>query len=150
MVDEISMPIKEKDRKDIEAIISSACSGRDTCPIKDVLASFGDKWSLHVLLSLGQQQQLRFNALRASIYGISQRMLTVTLRSLQRDGLVCRVHAEESSRAEYRLTELGESLLKQLLPLAKWAESNLKQVMKARKQYERNLHKPQNKNIGDT
>ena len=124
------MPIKRNDRNLIEVILPSAGRSKNTCPIKDVLASFGDKWSLLVLLSLGKQRQLRFNALRICIDGISQRMLTVTLRSLERDGLVCRIQGEETVRAEYKLTELGESLLKQLLPLAKWAKGNLKYVMK--------------------
>uniref|UniRef100_UPI0003B77DC8 winged helix-turn-helix transcriptional regulator n=1 Tax=Pseudochrobactrum sp. AO18b TaxID=1201036 RepID=UPI0003B77DC8 len=83
-----------------------------TCPIREVLDRVGDTWSLLVILNL-QQGTIRFNALRRLIEGISQRMLTVTLRSLERDGLVLRtVRPTSPPEVEYSLTALGLSLAK--------------------------------------
>ncbi|MHA6248091.1 winged helix-turn-helix transcriptional regulator [Pontibacter sp. CAU 1760] len=108
------------------------------CPVKDILARFGDKWSMYAILKLGQEERLRFNELKHLITGISQRMLTVTLRSLEEDGLVSRtVYPEIPPRVEYRLTELGQSLLQQLLRLADWATVNLGEIQEARRRYNR-------------
>ncbi len=106
------------------------------CPVKDILARFGDKWSMYAILKLGQEECLRFNELKNMISGISQRMLTVTLRSLEEDGLVSRtVYPEIPPRVEYRLTDLGQSLLVQLLQLADWATGNLSEIQEARRRY---------------
>jgi DNA-binding HxlR family transcriptional regulator len=135
------MPITNKERKRIAAVFSGACSKKKLCPVKDIMASYGDKWSIYTVLLLGLHQKMRFNELRTAISGISQRMLTVTLRSLQEDGIVCRsVYPEIPPRVEYCLTELGESLLKQLLQLASWAEENFEAILKARKIYEKEHH----------
>lgn len=108
------------------------------CPIKDILARFGDKWSIYTILTLGKQERLRFNELRSQINGVSQRMLTVTLRSLEEDGLVSRqVYPEIPPRVEYSLTPLGQSLLLQLLSLADWAKGHLDQIVAARDRYSR-------------
>ena len=113
-------------RKKIEAI----------CPVKDIMARYGDKWSMHTILLLGRQHSLRFSELKASIDGISQRMLTVTLRVLQEDGLIERtVYAERPPRVEYALTPLGESLLEQLVDLSEWALKHKDEIQKARKQF---------------
>ena len=115
-------------RKKIEAI----------CPVKDIMARYGDKWSMHTILLLGRQHSLRFSELKASIDGISQRMLTVTLRVLQEDGLIERtVYAERPPRVEYALTVLGESLLEQLVDLSEWALKHQDEIQKARKQFAR-------------
>ncbi|WP_187261410.1 winged helix-turn-helix transcriptional regulator [Pontibacter beigongshangensis] len=106
------------------------------CPIKDILGRFGDKWSIYTILMLGREEKLRFNELKGLISGISQRMLTVTLRSLEEDGLVTRtVYPEIPPRVEYRLTELGQGLLLQLLQLADWAKLHIQEILDARQRY---------------
>lgn len=91
------------------------------CPLRDVLDRVGDKWSVLVVLYLSEGTH-RFAALRRRIDGISQRMLTETLRHLERDGLVRRtVYPEVPVRVEYALTELGCTLIKPIEGLAAWA-----------------------------
>ena len=81
------------------------------CPIRDILSRLGDKWSLLVLTTLYSNGTMRFNDIQRSLGDISQRMLTVTLRSLEADGLVHReVYPEVPPRVEYALTEMGESI----------------------------------------
>src|SRR5262245_14596110 len=83
--------------------------GEGGCPIREVLDRIGDTWSVLVIINL-KAQPMRFNALKRMIEGISQRMLTVTLRSLERDGLVLRtVRPTTPPEVEYSLTELGLS-----------------------------------------
>ena len=78
-----------------------------------------------------------------SIHGISQRMLTVTLRNLERDGLLTRqVYPEIPPRVEYQLTELGRSLLFQLIGLSEWASANMQQVLDARERYDEKVNLP--------
>lgn len=130
------MSVTPKEKELLASVFSGACSQRKVCPVKDIMASFGDKWSMYTILLLGQHQKMRFNELRTAISGISQRMLTVTLRSLEDDGIVSRtIYPEIPPRVEYELTELGESLLRQLLQLATWAEENFGKIMKARKKH---------------
>jgi len=132
------MAIPANEREQIAAVFSGTCSQKKLCPVKDIMAGYGDKWSMYTVLLLGQHQRLRFNELRSGIKGISQRMLTVTLRSLEEDGIVSRtIYPEVPPRVEYQLTDLGESLLRQLLQLASWAEENVEVIMKARKRYEK-------------
>jgi DNA-binding HxlR family transcriptional regulator len=131
------MPLEQEQKEKIGAVFSGACSQKKICPVKDILARYGDKWSLHAILLLGQYQKIRFNELRARIEGISQRMLTVTLRSLEEDGIVSRtVYPEIPPRVEYELTTLGEGLAKKLVQLATWAEENFTEIIKARKKYQ--------------
>ena len=132
------MAVSSKDCERIQKALHGACSGKNICPVKDIMAGYGDKWSMYAVLLLGQKRKMRFNELRTSIDGISQRMLTVTLRSLEEDGIVSRtLYPEIPPRVEYQLTQLGESLLRQLLPLATWAEEHFEEIMKARKLYEK-------------
>jgi DNA-binding HxlR family transcriptional regulator len=136
MLNQPPMPVTQKEREKINAIFSGACSKKNVCPVKDIMASYGDKWSMYTVLLLGQHQKLRFKELRAGINGISQRMLTVTLRSLEEDGIVSRkLFAGVPPHMEYQLTPLGEGLLKQLLQLANWAEENFGEILKARKKH---------------
>ncbi|MGI8635975.1 MAG: winged helix-turn-helix transcriptional regulator [Segetibacter sp.] len=124
----------------IDDILNGRCRDKHTCPVKDIMASYTDKWSLYALLLLGQKKKLRFNQLRSLVNGISQRMLTVTLRSLEKDGLVARyICPELPQKVEYSLTALGQSLLQQLLALATWAKDNVETIMKARTKFERSL-----------
>lgn len=130
------MPVSKQDCKRIAQIFSGPCSQKNLCPVKDIMARYGDKWSMYTVLLLGQYQRMRFNELRCGIRGISQRMLTVTLRSLEEDGIVSRtIYPEIPPRVEYQLTDLGEGLLKQLLELASWADAHSQEIIKARKKY---------------
>jgi len=107
------------------------------CPVRDIMDRFGDKWSLLAILNLGYSGKIRFNELKGKIEGISQRMLTVTLRSLERDGLITRkIYAEVPPRVEYELTSLGQSLLQKIWELAQWASGSMEDIVIARKEYD--------------
>lgn len=102
------------------------------CPIREVLDRVGDTWSILVILNL-QPASMRFNALKRAIEGISQRMLTVTLRSLERDGLVSRtVRPTTPPEVEYALTGLGLSLAVPIAALGAWAAGNRDNLRSAR------------------
>lgn len=102
------------------------------CPVRHVMAQVGDKWSILVLTGL-KQARMRFSQLKRTIPDISQRMLTKTLRSLERDGLVLRtVTPTVPPRVDYELTDLGRSLVKMLEPVAQWSLENREAVAKAR------------------
>ena len=102
------------------------------CPIRDVLSRLGDKWSMLVLITLHTNGTMRFSDIHKTIADVSQRMLTVTLRTLESDGLVKRkVYAEVPPRVEYSLTALGRSLKPILDVMKSWGEeykSSLKQM----------------------
>ncbi|WP_207425518.1 helix-turn-helix domain-containing protein [Pedobacter sp. SYSU D00535] len=105
------------------------------CPISDVIDRISDKWSVHAIIVLGKSDKLRFGEMMKKIHGVSQRMLTVTLRHLEQDGLVTRtVYPEIPPRVEYQLTELGRSLLVQLMHLSDWATENMTHIFEARRQ----------------
>lgn len=105
---------------------------------REILARIGDKWSVCVIHSLGETQTLRFNALRSQLGGISQRMLTVTLRALERDGMVSRkVYSEVPPRVEYSLTPLGATLRRLVYELVAWSTEHLPEVNAARTRYDR-------------
>ena len=106
---------------------------RDSCkPVADILMRIGDKWSVLIVVVLGNGPK-RFNELRRLIKGISQRMLTLTLRNLERDGLVTRnVFATIPPRVDYELTALGRSLLLPISALGEWASANRTKVEAAR------------------
>jgi DNA-binding HxlR family transcriptional regulator len=96
--------------------------------ISTLLARIGDKWTVLVVQTLGEGSK-RFNELRREIPSVSQRMLTLTLRNLERDGLVNRtVTPTIPPRVDYELTELGQSLLKPILGLANWALDNIEAI----------------------
>jgi DNA-binding HxlR family transcriptional regulator len=108
----------------------------DCRAVSDVLARVGDKWSVLVVTRLGGGP-LRFNELRRSIGGISQRMLTLTLRGLERDGLITRtVFASVPPRVEYALTALGRDLLAPVSALGDWALRNQAKIARARDQFD--------------
>jgi DNA-binding HxlR family transcriptional regulator len=108
----------------------------DCRAVSDVLARVGDKWSVLVVTRLGGGP-LRFNELRRTIGGISQRMLTLTLRGLERDGLVTRsVFPTVPPRVEYGLTALGRDLLQPVSALGDWALRNQGKIAKAREQFD--------------
>lgn len=104
--------------------------------VREVLNRVGDKWSVLIVSLLGDRPK-RFNELRRTIEGISQRMLTLTLKGLERDGLVTRtVYPTIPLRVEYKLTRLGRTLLKPIQAIAKWAEKNRVQIQQARDRYD--------------
>src|SRR5438046_2386206 len=107
--------------------------GAAECPaIREVLSRVGDKWSVQVVALIGDGPR-RFNELRKSIEGISQRMLTLTLRNLERDGLVTRtVFPEIPPRVEYELTASGSALGKAVCAVWEWAIANAADVERAR------------------
>jgi DNA-binding HxlR family transcriptional regulator len=111
---------------------------KESCPaVRDVLNRIGDKWSVQIVALLGEGS-MRFSELRRSIEGISQRMLTLTLRGLERDGLVLRtVYAEIPPRVEYDLTKLGRTLLVPIQGLAEWAEENRTTIQDCRAGFDR-------------
>ncbi|UZR97399.1 winged helix-turn-helix transcriptional regulator [Chondrinema litorale] len=109
----------------------------EECPIRNVLDRIGNKWSLLVLLTLEEGEVLRFNEIHGYIASISQKMLSVTLKSLEADGLVKRtVYPQIPPKVEYELTSRAQSLLPHLHNLADWANSNMSDIMVSRKQFE--------------
>lgn len=125
-------------------VVKKAASGKmvtstqphPDCAVRGVLDRIGDKWSFLLVLSLTERPR-RFSELRRDISDISQQMLTETLRSLQRDGLIHReVFATTPPSVEYRLTELGKSLLDPMQRLVLWAESKQPAIKRAREKYD--------------
>lgn len=111
----------------------SVLANAPTCPIRNVLDSVGNKWSLLVMLSLHGRRR-RFMEVKRSIGEITQRVLTQTLRNLERDGYVGRqVHPTVPPAVEYWLTPLGESLLQPLGKLIEWANAHFDEVMASRR-----------------
>lgn len=107
------------------------------CPTRRALDRIGDKWSV-LIVGLLAQRTHRFAELRRSIEGISQKMLTQTLRSLERDGLLTRtIYAEVPLRVEYSLTPMGRTLVEPIQAVVAWAEDHITQVEAARRKYER-------------
>jgi DNA-binding HxlR family transcriptional regulator len=105
--------------------------------VNSVLARVGDKWSVLVIVLLGDGPK-RFNEMKRLVGGISQRMLTLTLRGLERDGLVTRtVFPTIPPRVDYELTALGRSLRQAVEPLGQWAQGHVPDIHKARDKFDR-------------
>lgn len=107
------------------------------CPIRNILARIGGKWTLAVLYTLGESQEpMRFRDIEQKNPDCSQKMLTQTLRGLEADGLVSRkVYAEMPPRVEYALTDCGRSFLPVLRQLLDWAYNNLHEIVSDRERY---------------
>ena len=104
--------------------------------INEVLSRVGDRWSVLIVISLAQYGKMRFNQLKRHL-GISQRMLSLTLRELERDGLVSRTyHPTIPPKVEYDLTELGQSFREPVRALGMWALENLSRIDEARARYD--------------
>jgi DNA-binding HxlR family transcriptional regulator len=115
-------------------------NNRDECPVKDVLNRIGDKWSMLTIIILHDQGTLRFNELHHHIDNISQKMLTVTLKTLEADGLVSRrIYAQIPPKVEYTLTPLGESLVVPLMTLYDWANKHMPEIKASRERYEKTV-----------
>ena len=109
---------------------------REDCEVRQILDRIADKWSL-LVIALLDRRKLRFTELRREIDGVSQRMLTVTLRQLERDGLVHRtVHPVVPPRVDYELTPLGVSLHETIQALVAWTESHQREIAAARSAYD--------------
>ena len=110
------------------------------CPTRRILDRVGDKWAVLILLLL-RDEPLRFNRLRRAIEGISQKMLSQVIKSLERDGLVRRrAIATVPVTVEYSITPLGKTLAAAVDPLRDWAERNLKEVLAAQRRYDAQQH----------
>ncbi len=106
------------------------------CPTRQVLKRIADKWTVLVVVSLSQKT-MRFSELKKEISGISQKMLTQTLRGMERDGLLCRkVYPTVPPKVEYTLTDLGASLITMLNQIKDWSEGNIEQVLAAQEKYD--------------
>jgi DNA-binding HxlR family transcriptional regulator len=116
--------------------LRNMCDTEGACEVRQVLDRIGDKWSLLVIVMLGHGPR-RFTELKRDIGAISQRMLTLTLRQLERDGLVSRtVYPVVPPRVEYRLTPLGETLLQSIQGIVDWTIEHLDEVATARAAYD--------------
>lgn len=105
---------------------------REDCGVRQILDRVADKWSL-LVIALLDEQTFRFGELRREIDGISTRMLTVTLRNLERDGVIDRrMYPEIPPRVEYRLSDLGRTLLGTIQALVEWTEHNQQRIAHAR------------------
>ncbi len=105
----------------------------DECPSRQVLDRIADKWTTLVIYALSART-LRYGELQRRVKGVSQKMLTQTVRSLERDGLVARkIHPVVPPIVEYTLTPLGQSLHKPLEAICQWAESHLSELLAARR-----------------
>lgn len=123
--------MKKRIFKDNAAHLPEFCK-----PAGEVLAMLGDKWSLSIIGTLSDRK-LRFSELNQAIDGISQRMLTMSLRTLERDGLIARiVHPTVPPRVEYELTERGRSLIGPLRTIGHWASENIADITESRRQFD--------------
>jgi DNA-binding HxlR family transcriptional regulator len=114
-------------------------SSPDNCPVRNVVDRIGDKWSVLVLMVLEDGEVLRFNEIYGYIKTISQKMLAVTLKTLEADGLVKRtVYPQIPPKVEYELTARGKSLLPHLHGLVGWAQINMEGIRASRASYSKN------------
>src|SRR3954454_21337389 len=127
---------KPKAQEGTAAIPGNLHVAEDCRAVSEVLSRVGDKWTVLVVSTLGDGPK-RFNELRKALGSISQRMLTLTLRALERDGLVTRtVFPTIPPRVDYALTELGRSLLKPVQALGSWALDNREKIEHARHRFD--------------
>ncbi|CAM00152.1 HxlR family transcriptional regulator [Saccharopolyspora erythraea NRRL 2338] len=123
-----------KDGTDGAPLVADVMDPR--CPTRVVLDRIGDRWTTLVVLFL-ESGPLRFTALRNAIGGVAPKVLTQTLRAMERDGLLTRtVHAQVPPRVDYELTALGRSLLEPIHAVTAWAERHVTEVLDARDRYD--------------
>lgn len=117
---------------------AAICRSSDPMAVRELLTKIGDKWTIFVVLSLDLLGgRARFSELERAVPGISQRMLSSTLKHLERDGLVIReLFPEVPPRVEYEMTVLGKSLLRPTQGLVDWAKANWEQVRLAQSNYD--------------
>ena len=120
-----------------EVPITPSHSGQCCASIREVLSLVGDKWSV-LIISILSENSIRFNELRRRIDGISQRMLTLTLRELERNGLVTRtVTPTTPPSVEYDLTDLGRTLLEPIQTLITWTLNNYPSISKSQQKFDK-------------
>ena len=111
----------------------------EICPIRNVVARFGNKWSFLVLLVLNENGATRFNELCSKIPDVSSRVLSTTLKTLEADALISRkVYPIVPPKVEYKLTDIGISLIPIIMQLTEWAQSNMATIISHRQKYEKN------------
>ncbi|GAA3851524.1 winged helix-turn-helix transcriptional regulator [Streptomyces sedi] len=117
--------------------VSEQVNGSEACPIREIIDRVGGKWSVQIIVAV-VDGPVRFTELERSIEGISRRMLTLTLRNLERDGLIERtVYPTVPPRVEYAATDMVRELHEPLAALAAWAAGNRKRIVAAREAYDR-------------
>lgn len=111
---------------------------RSPCPVRGILTQVGDKWSTLVILAIATHDgPLRFSELKRNVGGISQRMLTETLRDLERNGVLTRtMYPTIPPKVEYALTQLGQSLVTPIRALVSWARDHRSEIMGAREHFD--------------
>lgn len=132
------MSLSDADKQTF-AQICRALNDDDDSLKREVLAHTGNRWSLAVIYTLGMRGPQRHAELRRALSGVTQRMLTRTLRHLERDGLISRHDLNQKyphPHVEYRLLPVGEGILQNMLPMWKWIISNLEDIRDARKKYQ--------------
>lgn len=108
----------------------------ELCPIRDIMALSSDKWSILIFLYLGFFPVLRFNELKKKVYGISNKVLSERLKTLERDGYLSRkMYPEVPIRVEYKLTDFGHSYLQKLLELTEWVDKYKNTIRENRLKY---------------
>ncbi|TDQ72281.1 winged helix-turn-helix transcriptional regulator [Sphingobacterium yanglingense] len=111
-------------------------SNIEACPVRNVLDRLSDKWTMLVILVLGESKEMRFNEIHKRIGDISEKMLTVSLRKLEADGLISReVYPVIPPKVEYKLTALGQELLPLIDTITQWADRHMQQILQNRQQY---------------
>lgn len=127
---ETIVDFKAKDTKKIsETFFSKRKTDFPLCPVKDIMHTLGDKWSVLIMMTLGARETLRFNEIRHAVDGISQKMLTVTLRELESFGMVTReIYPQIPPRVEYTITPLGKEFLTHLAGMLEWACANSERI----------------------
>ena len=132
-----SDPVIRQARRIAERTPPSDCDPKVEALVHDLIGHVADKWTMIVLEVLAEEGELRFTQLARQVHGISQKMLTQTLRQMERDGMVTRtVHAVVPPRVDYRLTDLGESLGAAFCGVWIWAEDNLARVEASREAFD--------------
>ena len=132
--------MKNSRKRDVSEPVSLKCNSEERKPIREFLAQVGDKWSILIIVTLARspKHRARFSELQKIVDGISQRMLTTTLRSLERDGFLLReVFPEVPPRVEYELTDLGLSLLEPMQHMVHWIGDNWNAIEKARESFDK-------------
>ncbi len=132
--------MKNDSKSKVKESVGLLCKSEETKPLREFLAKVGDKWSILLVVTLARspKHRARFSELQKRVDGISQRMLTTTLRQLERDGLLTReVFPEVPPRVEYELTDLGLSLLGPMQHLVQWIGGNWDSIKKARDSFDK-------------
>ena len=128
---QLKLILKVRKKEQLNSII-------EICPVRNVVARFGNKWALLVILVLSENEPIRYNELGRKIPDISSRVLSNTLRVLEADGLIHRrFYQEVPPRVEYSLTDTGHSLVPIIIQLTEWAQNNMKTIIEHRKRQEK-------------